>query len=116
LLFKNKLIALVKSFFKVTVAMISTTVLITITLNGLILLRSTAIALQNHASRRLFLSTSSSALVGVANPQISYASANAPALNFETTKSGIQWADAKIGSGPVPKVGTNVSIDYVLST
>mmetsp|Transcript_6278 Transcript_6278/g.9119 ORF Transcript_6278/g.9119 Transcript_6278/m.9119 type:complete len:208 (+) Transcript_6278:121-744(+) len=42
--------------------------------------------------------------------------ANSAELNFSTSKSGIQWADAKVGTGPVPSMGSNVSIDYVLST
>jgi hypothetical protein len=99
--------------------MISTNTFVTFLLNCLILMSSVAVGLQTHASRRLFLSTTSSALVGgitLSNQQISWASTDAPSLNFETSKSGIQWADAKVGSGPVPKVGTYVSIDYVLST
>ena len=99
--------------------MISVRAFITSMLNGLILLSYTAVGLQNHVSRRQFLFTSSSFLVGgitLSNPQISNAAVDSPSLNFETSKSGIQWADAKVGNGPVPKIGTYVSIDYVLST
>ena len=37
-------------------------------------------------------------------------------LNFQTSKSGIQWADAKIGTGNPLKPGTTATIDYVMST
>jgi hypothetical protein len=106
-------------FYLIGVIMISVRVFITSMLNGLILLSYTAAGLQNHASRRQFLFTSSSSLVGgitLSNPHITNAAVDSPSLNFETSRSGIQWADAKVGNGPVPKVGTYVSIDYVLST
>ena len=43
-------------------------------------------------------------------------SSSTPSLEFSTSKNGIQWADAKIGSGQTFKSGSNVSIDYALST
>ena len=73
-------------------------------------------------SRRRFLSNSLGTLtIGSTistKPQIADAvtSGNAPALNFETSKSGIQWADAKIGTGPILEKGSMASIDYALST
>ena len=38
------------------------------------------------------------------------------ALEFETSSSGVQWADAKIGSGVPFKLGSTTTIDYVMST
>ena len=38
-------------------------------------------------------------------------------LKFQTsTKSGLQWADAKVGTGHPLKTGSTATIDYVLST
>jgi FKBP-type peptidyl-prolyl cis-trans isomerase len=37
-------------------------------------------------------------------------------LKFQSSASGLQWADAKIGSGTPLKPGTVATIDYVLST
>lgn len=42
--------------------------------------------------------------------------AAAPTLDFRTSTSGITYADAKEGTGPTPKAGSVVSIDYSLST
>lgn len=42
--------------------------------------------------------------------------AGAVDLRFETSKSGIQWADAKIGTGNPLKPGATATIDYVMST
>ena len=73
-----------------------------------------------HASRRTFLSKSKATLLTTATiatfPHESIAAASAPTLNFQESKSGMQWADAKVGTGPYPKEGSSVSIDYVLST
>jgi peptidylprolyl isomerase len=88
----------------------------------LALLSHTAQGLQSSRldSRRAFLAKS--AIVAVAsstaafNPQISLAAPTPPSLNFETSKSGIQWADAKIGTGQTSKMGGTTSVDYVLST
>lgn len=40
----------------------------------------------------------------------------APDLQFNTAASGLQWADAKVGSGQPLKSGSPVVIDYVMST
>ena len=37
-------------------------------------------------------------------------------LTFRTSASGIQWADAKVGSGSPKQVGDVTAVDYVLST
>eukprot|EP00980_Cylindrotheca_fusiformis_P003435 scaffold770_cov109-Cylindrotheca_fusiformis.AAC.2 len=37
-------------------------------------------------------------------------------LRFETSKTGLQYADAKLGSGQPLKQGMSATIDYVLST
>ena len=39
-----------------------------------------------------------------------------PELHFETSSSGLQWADAKLGSGSPFSTGSRVAIDYVMST
>ena len=40
----------------------------------------------------------------------------AAALQFSTAASGLQWADAKTGSGSPPQPGAQVVVDYVMST
>jgi len=73
-------------------------------------------------SRREFLSKSTATLLATAtvaattNPQSASASATGPALDFVDSKSGLQWADAKVGTGSYLKTGSTASIDYVLST
>jgi hypothetical protein len=37
-------------------------------------------------------------------------------LSFQTSSSGMQWADAKIGSGNALRPGGTATIDYVMST
>ena len=37
-------------------------------------------------------------------------------LQFFTASTGLQWADAKVGSGPPKRTGDLVAIDYVMST
>ena len=37
-------------------------------------------------------------------------------LTFQTSSSGIQWADAKVGTGAALKTGATATIDYVMST
>ena len=37
-------------------------------------------------------------------------------LKFETAPSGLQWADAKIGTGSPLQLGNPATVDYVLST
>ena len=82
---------------------------------------STVWGLQSSSSnsRRAFVAQSTAvatALVTTTNPHISSASSTPPPLNFVTSTSGIQWADAKVGTGPILKTGGIASIDYVLST
>ncbi len=67
-------------------------------------------------SRRTFLSTANVAAAITLTPKVSRAASSAPSLNFSESKSGIQYADAKLGSGSIPQPGSTVSIDYVLST
>mmetsp|Transcript_26002 Transcript_26002/g.61144 ORF Transcript_26002/g.61144 Transcript_26002/m.61144 type:complete len:222 (-) Transcript_26002:89-754(-) len=40
----------------------------------------------------------------------------APDLKFQTSSSGIQWADARVGTGNPLKPGGTATIDYVMST
>jgi peptidylprolyl isomerase len=49
------------------------------------------------------------------NPAFS-ASRSTPDLQFSTSRSGLQWADARIGNGQTLKPGSPVAIDYVMST
>ncbi len=70
----------------------------------------------SSTSRRAFLTTAKGTAAIALCPQISNAAASAPSLNFSESKSGIQYADAKLGSGSIPQPGSTVSIDYVLST
>lgn len=90
----------------------------TMTIRSLIILLAIASAssLQQHPnSRRTFLG--SAAAIAASLPVVANAAAEPPALNFRTdTASGIQWADAKVGSGAEAQAGSTVSIDYVLST
>ena len=44
------------------------------------------------------------------------APSSTPDLQFSTARSGLQWADAKVGSGQTLKPGSPVAIDYVMST
>lgn len=46
----------------------------------------------------------------------SQALADAPSLEFSTSSSGLQWADAKLGTGSPFQNGQRVAIDYVMST
>ena len=48
--------------------------------------------------------------------QSSSANAAGADLNFQTSVSGIQWADAKTGSGNPLSKGATATIDYVMST
>lgn len=71
--------------------------------------------------RTFLLKTSTTAGImtaaSILQPPTSFASSSPPpSLSFSTSTSGIKWADAKVGSGPTPKFGDAVSIDYVLST
>lgn len=44
------------------------------------------------------------------------AAATSADLKFQTSSSGIQWADAKVGTGNPLQVGGTATIDYVMST
>jgi hypothetical protein len=44
------------------------------------------------------------------------AAADGASLEFKTTSSGLQFADAKVGSGQAFVAGDRVAIDYVMST
>jgi hypothetical protein len=74
----------------------------------------------NSLSRRdAFAITGSTIANFVLLPKLSAIAADSsssPSLQFSTTKSGLQWADAKIGSGQIFKQGTSASIDYALGT
>ena len=47
---------------------------------------------------------------------LSVAAAGEPGLTFSTSSTGLQWADAKIGTGSAFQMGNRVAIDYVMST
>ena len=61
--------------------------------------------------RRSILSGLASLLVLLPNTRPAFAD-----LEFSTSASGIQWADAKMGSGSPKQVGEVTAVDYVLST
>lgn len=65
-------------------------------------------------SRRSVLSIGPAAVVLT----LSSTSSNAASgdLKFQTSKSGLQWADARVGTGQPLKSGSTATIDYVLST
>jgi hypothetical protein len=71
--------------------------------------------------RAVFVQTSSSVVAAastaglVTGGLVDVDKAFAADLTFETS-SGIQWADAKIGSGVPFKLGSTTTIDYVMST
>ena len=73
-----------------------------------------------HMSRRSLLSTTApGAAAAAAAAAVSPAAAKdaaGPSLQFSTAPSGVQWADAKVGTGTSFSVGSRVSIDYVMST
>jgi hypothetical protein len=69
-----------------------------------------------QSRRRAILRTtgwvSSVAVVG----KIENSFAVGPDLTFQTSSLGIQWADAKVGSGKPLQPGATATIDYVMST
>ena len=92
-------------------------------ISTVIFLTSGITALNNQpcrsASRRTFLKTSaiSTFIIGQPLSQASAETTTTPQLNFQTsTDTGIQWADAKIGTGETLSNGARASIDYSLST
>ena len=44
------------------------------------------------------------------------AAATSADLKFQTSSSGIQWADAKVGTGNALQAGGTATIDYVMAT
>mmetsp|Transcript_21514 Transcript_21514/g.32018 ORF Transcript_21514/g.32018 Transcript_21514/m.32018 type:complete len:251 (-) Transcript_21514:561-1313(-) len=64
--------------------------------------------------RRHFLSTIS--ILSLATTTSTVAPSPVSALDFSTSPSGLQWADAKVGSGSPPQTGQPAAIDYVMST
>jgi hypothetical protein len=58
----------------------------------------------------------SSAATVIAIPAAADAASAGPDLQFQTSASGMQWADAKVGTGTPLKRGTTATIDYVMST
>ena len=81
-------------------------------------LRSNSIALPTEQSaaqlsRRLFLG--SAALSPLLTPMSADADGG-PSLQFSTAPSGLQWADAKVGTGAPFQAGSKVAIDYIMST
>ena len=83
---------------------------------SLIVLVCTCHGLQTRTvlDRRSFLATVPS--VALLLPTSSNAQAAGADLQFSTAASGIQWADAKVGSGSAKQVGEVTAVDYVLST
>lgn len=66
-------------------------------------------------SRRSFVKAAAVLSLGLSKP--AFAATTPPTLSFSTAAtSSIEWADAKVGTGPELKPGSPVSIDYVLST
>jgi FKBP-type peptidyl-prolyl cis-trans isomerase len=81
----------------------------------LLLLLPCTLALQQ--TRRAFFDSAAAAVVALGSTQAASAASTAPALTFSTAAtSGIEWADAKVGTGPETKPGSIVAIDYVMST
>ena len=87
-------------------------------------LLSSASALSSNqpkrVSRRTVLTTTATSASIVLGQPISNAFAatsSTPTLNFQTsTETGMQWADAKVGTGEILGDGARASIDYSLST
>lgn len=73
-----------------------------------------------RVSRRTFFTTtatSASIVIGQPFSHAFAATSSTPSLNFQTSsETGMQWADAKVGTGEVLNSGAKASIDYSLST
>jgi hypothetical protein len=65
--------------------------------------------------RRSFLTSASTFAITSLLPLPSN-SADVSNLTFNTSPTGLQYADVKVGSGSSPSPGSVVSIDYVMST
>jgi FKBP-type peptidyl-prolyl cis-trans isomerase len=70
----------------------------------------------SQSSRRSFVVASSLSAAAIILPQTQMAQAAGADLTFETAPSGLQWADAKVGTGAALKPGVSATVDYVLST
>lgn len=85
---------------------------------GLISTTTTGLS-QPRITRRSALLLGPAAIViatTTAIPAAANAAGTAPDLQFQTSASGMQWADAKVGTGAPLKLGTTATIDYVMST
>ncbi|KAG7359802.1 FKBP-type peptidyl-prolyl cis-trans isomerase [Nitzschia inconspicua] len=74
---------------------------------------------QGQISRRKVFVTGTSGVVSSVSAivvSIDSAYAAGPDLSFRTSASGIQWADAKVGSGNPLQPGGTATIDYAMST
>lgn len=84
---------------------------------ALLLVISAGIAsgLAQPLSRRSVLLAPAAAAVLV--PSAAFAAGNTPnGLALSTAKSGLKWADAKVGSGQALKTGNIASIDYSMAS
>lgn len=78
---------------------------------------TTTTALQPSISRRSIVAASVGFLTASTICSDNLEGLQAADLNFQTSKStGLQYADAKIGTGQPMKLGSYATIDYVLST
>lgn len=80
---------------------------------------------EKHPSRRSFFvaaTTSATVTAAIFLPQAGQkdhahaATGGDGDLKFETAPSGLQWADAKLGTGTALKAGNQATVEYTLST
>ena len=90
------------------------------TLRGILLLLGIVRALQydpHQMTRRSALlvgnGVGGAAFVLRINPRPGFATGD---MQFNTADSGLQWADAKVGTGTPLREGSKVAIDYIMST
>lgn len=72
--------------------------------------------LSRRESLHRFLSAGGLLAVSIFSPSVQPALAAGADLTFQTSPSGLQWADARVGTGPPLKSGSPATVDYVLST
>jgi peptidylprolyl isomerase len=89
--------------------------MITFSSIGLLLVCATALQ-TSHCSRRDAFALTNVVITNFVLIPASPSIAASESLDFSTSKSGIQWADAKLGSGQTLTRGSSTSIDYALST
>ena len=77
--------------------------------------QSNVAPLETTVSRRIALA-SAVATLSLAPSSPAAAADAAKGLVFATSASGLQYADAKVGTGAVLKVGERCTVDYVMST